>query len=626
MKTRFYINGVEINDPNNYPELELEINYAKDDNDNVTTNNWDLGVGNNTSSDAVKLCLKQINNGLSGGIGVFEGIPFQIYIDDEKTKKYKIFDGYLDLSKSKIYCDRIIAKSTEQGSLDWLNTVADSVTYEYLYDNNHFGNSYFVPVPYCINKKQNNLEIIITLVTIYILNRELKKQIVSIQQLVASSANPFQAPGSIISLSLQILDCVVLFAAINKMIADLYYMVVQPVKYHNSMYIKDLVEIGLSYFGLTLSSSILQQQPFNRMLLLPEKYNIKEDNTGKFENVLGVLKDNKNEKNGFYKGTVGELLRTLKLMFNAKVEVRNGVLYFEKQDFNLTSAKYKLPNLVDSGYEFNSDEFISNYIISFSIDFDDRNTVQEYEGTSFQLIQVPNSVVNKRMVLTKNLKQVNIPFSLAKRKTKLTKVEKILNVFYTVIGALITSLITLVNAVIFAINIIIEAINRLIRALSKVGIRLPLSISPIRKLTDPNLQRLIENRKGMLMMESDYVSTPKVMLITDHTKKRANLLDSDNETILNAKYIFNNYHYFCNFVTTNGWNNQAIIRDFENIPFTFTDYEKVRLNSFILNSDGDLCELISLKWNPIKQTATGKYKQRKIYTNNLTSKEIYPNE
>lgn len=628
MKVVPYIDGVEVNDPNNLLELSIDVTYDKDGNKRSSSiNNWDFGVADSRkSNDAVSILTKRKTDGLSGGLGVTEGMPYILKLIDEKGTSYDIFNGYIDIWKAKFRCDNIVAPAVEQGNIDWINDAADSVSFEYLYDAGVITNNDFISIPYCINKKQNATEIIITLVSVFVITETLKQQIIALQQKATESANPFQSATAIAGLIIQIAYVIVLFLTLIKLLLDLYYMVIQPVKYHNGMYAKDLMEKGLSHFGLTLSSSILKSSPFNELLIVPEKYNIKETNTGYLKNVVGSLLPVKNEKRGYYKGTFGDFLRALKTMFNAKIIIQNGVMYFERQDFVFKPGKYQLPPVYNPDYELNWDEFYSNYRLSFLYDINDKNTIQNFAGNEYQVIQQPIAVNNKKMLLMRNLQDVSIPFARGIRKESLNFLETILDEFFNVIGAIIDVIINVVNAIIKAVNAIIKAVNKLIKLLSKIGINLGGSIPSIPSIQSPNIQNLISNRVGMLVMESDYVATPKIMLITNNSNAANNKVNINNNSYINALYIYDNFHYFNNFVTTKGWNNQGIIKTAENIPFTFTDYEDVRSNGNILDENGNDCILQSLKFNPLKQKATVSYKKKEIYTNNIKLTTLYPHE
>lgn len=628
MITRYYLDGIEINEPNNFAELSIDIEYDNDGNkQSVSINNWEFGVNDNrNANDAIPLIMRHKIDGLTGGVGVLEGKPFKIELDNEIGAIYTIFDGYIDISKSKIYPDKIIAPAIEQGKVDWLNTVADKFDFEFLFDNGFFTSNRFIEVPYVINKKANAFEVITLQLSIYTMVQALIVQIKAIGLQVSRSANPFESATAIACLILEIVYTIVLLIAIIKLLIDLFNMLIHPVKYHNAMYVSDMIEIGLDYLGLKFSSSILQQYPFNQLVLLPEKYNIREDNTGLMKRVIGFLVPNKNESNGFFKGTFGELLRSMKELFHAKIIIDNDTLYFEKQDFNTSIPNYTLPNLIDSGYTFNESELKSNFILSFATDFNDRNTVKEYNGTAFQVVHSPVAVNNKKMVTIKDIERYTAPFSLGKKKTRLTDLEDLLDGFFNVFGGFIDTLIKVVNAIIDVVNDIIEAINKLIKKLDAIGIKIDIELKTIDRLKSPGFQNLLEGRIDLLKMETDFVSAPKLLMISRNSEPKNNKLTPENETHLNAKYIYENYHYFRNFVTTNGYNNQKLNRDFEAIPFTFTDYEKVYLNSGAKKYTGEECVLRSIKFKPNKQTATGSYSEKFIWTSNLQLTTSYPNE
>ena len=135
MKVNFYINNKKITEPLNYQELSLQLNYDADDpNAAVNINEWELGVGGyNPNKDGANLSNAHINNGLSGGVGIFEGLPFRIELEHAGNIQ-DIFSGYLDLTSDLIDCDLVNATAIEEGGVDWLNEVADSVSFEYLYE------------------------------------------------------------------------------------------------------------------------------------------------------------------------------------------------------------------------------------------------------------------------------------------------------------------------------------------------------------------------------------------------------------------------------------------------------------------------------------------------------------
>ena len=126
------------------------------------------------------------------------------------------------------------------------------------------------------------------------------------------------------------------------------------------------------------------------------------------------------------------------------------------------------------------------------------------------------------------------------------------------------------------------------------------------------------------MMESDYVSTPKLLLIRSSSVPRRNTLSENNATYLNAKYLWDNFHNTRSFVPIDSKHNQHLIESFSDVPFPFESYSQVRTRNFVLTPEGDEARLLTIKFDLEKQTASGKYKVNRLYTNNLTLQIIEP--
>ena len=334
MKQRHFIDGEEVETPLNYADLSIELNYDVDGNSQaISVNNWDWGVGDrNKQNDGYLRVKKHSDDGLS-----FVGLPHRVELDNEDGTSYILFDGYTDVGKAQFFHDKITTPSTEKGKLDWLNDVSDGISFAYLESIGKIKDTDFIKIPYCINKKQNAYEIIITVLTLFVVADKIKEQISTISEMTSSAGNQFEATV-IIKLVLRILYILALLASVICLVIKLYNMLIQPVKYHYGMYVGKQIEKGLEYFGLKLSSSILQKAPYNKMAILPEKYKQTEQ-TGIFDGIQGVIDSTKLKGKGYYNGTFGELLRSMKQMFNAKIIIQDNVLYFENSSFIKDGAK-----------------------------------------------------------------------------------------------------------------------------------------------------------------------------------------------------------------------------------------------------------------------------------------------
>ena len=114
----------------------------------------------------------------------------------------------------------------------------------------------------------------------------------------------------------------------------------------------------------------------------------------------------------------------------------------------------------------------------------------------------------------------------------------------------------------------------------------------------------------------------------------ANRLNTDNITVLSAENLYKKFHYINSFVPTdvadtNGsdltpqLHNQWKIYEFENVPFCFADYLKVRNDNKIIFVDKfGLVE--SIDWNIFEETANIRFRVNELYTLNLENKELIP--
>ncbi len=625
-KIRSFINNQQTNDPLNLEGLTVNLEWNSGTvRESVSINNIEYGINDKRfNNDAYNLIKKHI----TGNIGVVEGLPFRFELDNEKGTIYNIINGYLDTwgmeQQRNENGDVILVDAIEQGKLDWFNDVSDSVSFEYLYSIGLITQSDFVKVPYCINKKNNTFEIIFTIFSFFVLLDKLKDEITKLSEMASSAVNPFEATV-IARAVLRIIYITTLLLAFAKVLIDLYNYLIQPVKYHTCMSVTKMIEIGCKHFGLTLSSSILQQAPFNNLYWLPEKYNLNERNT--IKGLLGNLSTSFSNT-GYYQGTFGEFIRMWQTHFNAKMKIVDNVLYFEKYDFNPSGNNWQIPNLLDSSFnfKFNKEDFYSNILLTYATDLQDKNTIQNYLGTSVQVIQNAITVNNAKMNLAKNLLEVRNPFARGDRKTELNTLENIFNAFFKVVGGVLDTLISIANALIKLLNEAIKLINKLIKSLRTLGIDLNITIPTLPLIPKTNLANLIENRIGMLQMESDYVNIPKAFILDVASNPRNTKLNIKNTNNLNAKYIWDNYYYFISFVTRGAYiGNQYKIRELQECNFTFSDYEKIRLDNKVTDSQGNECELINLSYNPLKETVTGTYKQRFKYLTNIKETIIEPN-
>ena len=633
VKVNHYLNGSLVNLPNNAPELSVELNFDRDRTTtqpqvSLTTAEW---VANER-----RIINQHIDNGTNGGVGIFEGIPYKIEIDRAGVLE-NLFDGYVDTADAANVFGRIKSTTTvkEDKSIDWLNDVADGFSFEYLFEEiGLITSNDFVAVPYVLNSVPSYREAAISTLTLYFVQIELRNAIKELSKLAASLANPFEWTA-IVKMVIESLYLISLIIALVQMIKDIILFIIQPVKYHSAMSLKKHFEKGCSHLGLTFKSDIFDNTRYKDAYLIPKK-RAQLDNPQE-PRIFNFTTFDPVQQFGFYKGTFGQFLRDMKIMFNAKIQLIFNPqsvateLHFLRDDEMTGQPQYQLPDNLDRyeipEWSYNTEDFKANYNVSFATDVTDKNTIQNYGGVAYSAQLRPQAIQNSNLVLMKGLEEVRIPFARARRKTALTVPEQIANIFVQIFNALVSALISAANVVIQGVNAILGAINTMVNALQIIGINLNVNIQPIPQINNPNLGNLITNRIGMMMIENDSFEVDKIAIIDVASQNKNTKISTDDETYISAQHIYNLFHFIKSWLpsTTKPTGNQYRVKQFKNFPFTFSNYLQVKGNNYILDKLGNIAEIVTLRWNPYKQTADFTIRFPFLITNNLRLIEIIPN-
>lgn len=621
MRSRYYIEGVEVEQPINHSAISYRIDYGQETNSQIvsTTSNliWGVADGRN-KKDAYKILKERINKGLLGGVGVTEGIELKIKLDSERGESPVLFDGYANLWQSVLKSGHETSIETPiqiTGGLDWFNDMADSVTFEYLESIGKLSSENYKVVQYCIEKKQNALDLIVLSISIFVISDKIESEIVIISELIARlAASPDDIIAVIVQLVLHSAYTITLLVALVSLIIKLFEFLVQRVKYHYAMYVRDMFEIGLSHFGYTLRSSILQTSEFSDLIYLPEKFNINV-NSGIRDGVEGLIKNQPRDQKGYYKGTFGEFVREWKEFFNAKIIIDGSDFYFEYDGFILGSTGFEIPELYDQERRFNYEDFNASTTLEFSVDRSDRHTQKEYAGTLVHVMQQQKSVVNNKMRLGRGHLSITLPFALAKQKTELSRTEKILRAFYAVAQASGNLLVDGINRGIDLVNKAVSLVKAIIKAFRIIGIKLRTPDFSIPRVPRITITDLIDNRIGMIKMETDFVQVPKVFFLDSNGKLT-------KQDVLTAGNVFRRFHSRRLFDGAKPY--QYVLQSANDIPFNFKDFKYFLKNNAIFTRLGE-GEAISIEFNPETQTANIDYKIQFQYTNNIETKYIEPN-
>lgn len=606
--------------PANIDEMFIELNFDRDKGTFVKSfGEQQIEV----VAELNKQLLKIIEDAKAGlGKGVFVGPEYKMEIQQGSTTNL-IFDGYVDLVDDAEFGEiKSNVKIKEKLSIDALNDLANSFTFEYLFkETGDITEADFDFIPYVLNSVPNYKEAAIVAVGLFMIQEQLKGCITQITMIGQSLANPFEITA-VIRLITYIAYLVLLLIAVVKMVKTIVTLIIQPVKYHAGMYALKMCQKASEYMGYTFKSpDFLESSTWVDLFVLPEKF---ANPTNPIDDrILGFTTPVETVQEGFYKGTFGDLLEALKRMIKGKIVITaDKTIYLVTQNYNVSVPEYQLPDLYQPNFKLNANEIKSNYLIEFATDTIDKNTIQNYIGTRYQVLTQPISSSSDDINLLKGLEIASIPFALATRKETLTTPEKIVDEFLDVFDGIINGLINGVNTVIDVVNTIIDTVNNIIDALDFVGINVDWEIPTIPTLAPVSLGSLIDNRVGMLNIEIDSTGVAKIFLMKKGIAAKFNKIYADNSTTVSAKNLWQ-FHKVISFVPSSEYpkGNQWIINTFENVPFEFINFLQVSYNNRIFDALGNEAEIDNLKWYFIRQYAEMVVRFNETY--DTTRKEIY---
>lgn len=611
----FYINNILAPPPNNWEGTDIEVEFTNDSPDaNIKTTNYEWLGANATT------LYNWFKNGLLGGYGIFEGIPLRIEACDNPASI--VFDGCIDLSspETTFQCDCIKASCIETNRVQVLNDRVDGFTFAYLRSIGTITNADYIKVPYVISTIPDWLQVLILITTFIEMVKLIKDSIQTTVGFIQAAASSYPlvwamavysalATASVVySIFLTILMINILKMMINEMI--------QPIKFKYAMKVQTLMSKAASHLGLGFSSTILQNT-YKNACIMPKKsaylHNAVTIDTF-LSNIFSgpgtqrkIYSDNLNSTAyGYYEGTFGQLIREMEDVFNAKVVVRNNILYFERWDYWNNNSVYTMPNQSSEApfqdpFGTNASELTSNYFVTWMQDAVDENTLDQYNGMSTQMTLKPITFGVKKNILLKGLTEKRLNYALAKRKTSLTIPEIVIN-------KLLNDLTPIYNTMVFWDNTL--------QVFAAPALPSPVTIT---------------NRVGAMLLSSDFTGHQKFFVIESAAKNwngvSAYSLHIDNTRLdhlgfTDAYRLCKDYHSASWAVDTlNGatkYPNQYLTYKDKEIPLCCYDFSILRDNNIINSCDAKKGRVDSIRWNPHTESAKIDFRIKEVFTKNLS--------
>lgn len=637
----FYINNQQVPPPENWPELEIELLFNNNTPEATIKTSTLIWEGENA-----RRLNDWYNLGLINGVGILEGIPLRITACNPPVV---VFDGCINMTSldTTFQCDVVKAAVVDTQRIQFMNDLAQSINFAYLFQQGKITKSDYIAVPYVLSNHPDYLQIamlITTFIQMYKTIGDATQTLISItDNLIAAATNATATLGAtiasvvwwtviLVAYTIYVIFLVTIAIGVFLMIVN---EIVQPIKYKYGMKVVDLFTKAAAYFGLGFSSSILQGSPYNTLVHVPAKSAYFINSTFADTFLLTLLGAAINRKlyddilnpnaYGYYEGTFKQLIDEYGEYFNCTDEasgqtgicIRNGVLFFERWDyFNGISPFIIAPISIDAPFPdangVNASEIAANYNVIYAQDTQDANTYDQYDGTSCQMTLKPITIIQPKNVLLRGLTQKSLPFALAKRKLSLTVAEKVVNAILPILSSIYNPLVALLNGVMSLVP----------------------NAGPI-----PYLPSTFLNTKiGCMLLSSDFTGIPKVLVVTlnngsingskigyiDPNNSSTSLNSSGNPVKGNgngwtdAYRISIQYHAASwGIDTINGNHNQYLTYKDREIPLCCRDFDTLSKNNVVMQNN-KFGLINTLAWNPHMETAKISYRIKQKWTNNLT--------
>lgn len=657
-KVDLYFDNTKVSeDVVNWRDLEIEVNFDEEEGQGVIKS----GQLEFTGSLARKINTWN-DQGMSGGVGIFEGPPFRI----EACSGSVVFGGCINTAEcnTSYECDKVVAP-LRSNKIDFINDRASSFSPAYLASlpPNQPGKittGDYILIPYIINTIPDYVNVMVAGISLYAMIKELEEvgektkaviqEVAGDTVMTTTSSLPTVNVGigmavgrvlvDILRITFYILYLLLIIQFIIQLIQMIFDNLIQRVKYKKAMRIITLFQRCSTYLGMSFSSTLLTGTSHKNDVIIPRKTAFdKSDNKNATtiisQTMLGAKTYNRKDyddainlkSTGYYDGTFADLILGEELRLNAELRIIGNTLHFETKEFFANTSNYIIPNIKNKNgdpHGTNACQLASNYIISYTLDDIEENTYDQYTGTSCQMQIVPSAILNKRNILLKNLTEIILPYSLAKIKTDLSAVEQVVSALYDVADAIYSAITGFFNS-------ILSVINGILSAISTITGGTPPQI-PLLPAFPPNP---INARIGMMVLSSDFIGVQKVLSISSTPFSGSNVPfnafkpHSNNVSLTAARTLMDDLH-FTNFairkITTNGIikndHNQWLTYTDKEIPFCCDDYNKLLNNNFCKTYDQKLAKVKSLVWKPDKNTARITYMVKQQYTNNLNQSYI----
>ena len=567
------IKGQEIS-PDNRFDIVVSIDFdARIDQQKMTTDTLVL------SREGNKIVKDHINQGK-----LLEGIPYEVEFAPQQSIQY-----FVDLtSEMKVYDNKVHVTLKNYLGHDQFFDKAETLIWDLVNLSNPITG---IDIKYQILPQDANARALMASLGLFTISmsiaqqsREVKERAISVawatQPLYGVSAvGPVLVPDwksiviNILKLVIALVfTAILLFQAVTLGL-EIYRLLNPPLNILKASTAIDLLKKGCNHLGFTFKSSILEGD-YKDMVILPvpqNRTNVKWYDV--FSGDFGTGLNKAFPQASDTVGTLGSLIYAMENMFNAKAKVQNGVVQLERWDYWKLNANQQLSSSLVvqadrvNAFEYDFSKLFKRYYIHYLTDYSDYNTLDAFENNLAEYSLDTTKPTDLKLNLIKGLQEKTIPFALAKRKSKLTWLEKQFLGLY-------------------------KAIDKL--SAGKTGL--------VAK----------KNKYGAIQITDAFFSTTKIFMWDKAFGAR------ENQDLLKPTNLWDKYHYI-----NNPEIYQYIIKRGVKIKITSAEFLGILNKNFVL-IDGKLCEITKLDYFDERNYAIIDYKEPyNVFTNQFKLTKIY---
>ena len=581
-RQKYLLNGKQSDAPLDWQDVQIEAIYKGDNvQPSLVVDNFKFPL------DARVAINKWITDGISNGVGIFEGMPFDLSVYNNTGVQHN-FKSYIDFTsgyKDFVEDGVVDVKIIKDNSIDNFFDQLGSISYGYLEEIDVFTDNSYTQVNYINEKKFNLLEILMASVVLYLMIKELAEAIEKLANAIADVSGltlggsilpPTAALGAallgVLKALLIAVYVAVLLAAITELGKTLLEILIPKERKHKTLNLNTALRNVCRHLGYGFSTGISEMKD---VYYLPSNPNLDETTAGGFISITRGTQSGI-PANSDYGYICEDMFQLCKDLFNAKIAIVNGVVHLRSKNdpYWIQQSTWKFPNAIVLTKEYNTEELRADRLLTFSADLNDEWTIDNYLGTAYEIRTEPKTIIRKNAVLLKGLDEIKFNTALGNRKDQLNGLEEFLK----------------------------EVAGAIDGMLNFFG-------------GSSDLAGQITSRIGVLKQTQNWHSIPKLLFLKDGK------LPADHRKMWNAKLLYDKYHNHNSFVLNNFGYQKVYYKGVE-IPFGFSDYEELTNNSYF-KYKGATAKIIRFAWTMGSDRAVVDFWVKEVYTRNL--KETYIN-